>query len=93
MAGQHKFHAEADWKTIAELIPIEVPAIERKRTRKKDQDQDKKNTSMAVIQGPKPGKPTDLSRMRQMLIKLKHLEPSPPPAPPLVATIAAVAVA
>lgn len=80
-----KFHAEADknyWKAIAELIPNEVPAIEKKRGKK---DQDKK-PSIVVIQGPKPGKPTDLSRMRQILLKLKHntpphLKPSPPPAP------------
>lgn len=86
LASQEKFHAEADknyWKAIAELIPNEVPAIEKKRGKK---DQDKK-PSIVVIQGPKPGKPTDLSRMRQILLKLKHntpphLKPSPPaPAP------------
>lgn len=85
IANQEKFHAEADknyWKAIAELIPNEVPAIEKKRGKK---DQDKK-PSIVVIQGPKPGKPTDLSRMRQILLKLKHntpphLKPSPPPAP------------
>lgn len=85
VASQQKFHDEADknyWKAIAELIPNEVPAIEKKKAKK---DQEKK-PSIVVIQGPKPGKPTDLSRMRQILIKLKHntpahLKPSPPPAP------------
>lgn len=68
---------------IAELIPNEVPTIERKRGKK---DQEKK-PSIVVIQGPKPGKPTDLSRMRQILLKLKrspppHMKPPPPPASP-----------
>ena len=85
LANQEKFHAEADknyWKTIAELIPYEVPAINQKRGKK---DQEKK-PSVVIVQGPKPGKPTDLSRMRQIIVKLKHntpphLKPSPPPAP------------
>lgn len=84
MANQEKFHKEADkayWKAIAELIPREVPNIEKKRGKK---DQDKK-PSITVIQGPKPGKPTDLSRLRQILLKLKHTPPPhmipPPPAP------------
>ncbi|KAM7270726.1 hypothetical protein ACFE04_029940 [Oxalis oulophora] len=78
-----KFYAEADkdyWKTISELIPNEVPTIE-KRGKKKD---DEKKPSVVVVQGPKPGKPTELSRMRHILIKLKHNSPahlklSPPP--------------
>ncbi|KAG9453969.1 hypothetical protein H6P81_006873 [Aristolochia fimbriata] len=83
LASREKFHAEADkhyWKAIAELIPNEVPNIEKKRGKK---DQEKK-PSIVVIQGPKPGKPTDLSRMRQILIKLKHSPPPhmKPPAPP-----------
>ncbi|CAN6700446.1 unnamed protein product [Malus baccata var. baccata] len=61
------------------LIPREVPNIEKKRGKK---DPDKK-PSIVVIQGPKPGKPTDLSRMWQIFLKLKqnpppHMMPSPP---------------
>ena len=83
MAGQEKFHASADkqyWKSISELIPHEIATIEKRG--KKDKD---KKPSITVIQGPKPGKPTDLSRMRQILVKLKHAPPphmlQPPPAP------------
>ncbi|KAH7553827.1 hypothetical protein JRO89_XS12G0062700 [Xanthoceras sorbifolium] len=86
LENREKFHAEAEknyWKAIAELIPNEVPAIQ-KRGKK---DQDKKKPSIIVIQGPKPGKPTDLSRMRHILLKLKHnppphMKPKPPPPPP-----------
>uniref|UniRef100_A0A2P2K7K7 Clathrin light chain n=1 Tax=Rhizophora mucronata TaxID=61149 RepID=A0A2P2K7K7_RHIMU len=82
VANQEKFHKEADkqyWKAIAELIPNEVPNIEKKRGKK---DQEKK-PSITVVQGPKPGKPTDLSRMRHILVKLKHAPPPhmKPPAP------------
>ncbi|XP_022845678.1 clathrin light chain 2-like [Olea europaea var. sylvestris] len=84
LVNQEKFHKEAEkqyWKAIAELIPNEVPHIEKKG-RKKDQV---KKPSIIVIQGPKPGKPTDLSRMRHLLVKLKHNPPShmlpPPPLP------------
>lgn len=84
MANQEKFHKEADkqyWKAIAEIIPREVSKIE-KRGRKKDDDN---KPSVAVIQGPKPGKPTDLTRMRQLIGKLKQNPPPhmlPPPPPP-----------
>ena len=83
MANQEKFHETADkqyWTAIAELIPREVPNIEKKRGKK---DQENK-PSVTVIQGPKPGKPTDLSRMRHILVKLKRAPPPhmipPPPA-------------
>ncbi|GKB77732.1 clathrin light chain 2 [Tanacetum coccineum] len=82
VAAQEKFHAEAKqnyWKAIPDLIPKETPVIATRGTKK---DQDKKPT-IVVIQGNKPGKPTDLSRMRQLFLKLKnntpdHLKHSPP---------------
>lgn len=75
VASHEKFHVEADknyWKSIAELVPNEVPGIENKRG-KKDQ---RKKMSVAVVQGPKPGNPTELSRMRHIISKLKHNTPA-----------------
>ncbi|GFY83765.1 clathrin light chain protein [Actinidia rufa] len=81
---REKFHAEVNknyWKAIAELIPSEVPIIEKRGKKEKE-----KQPSIVVIQGPKPGRPTDLSRMRHILVKLKHnqpahMKPAPPPPP------------
>ncbi|KAK1570325.1 hypothetical protein Q3G72_000180 [Acer saccharum] len=84
VANRNKFYNEADknyWKAIAELLPNEVPTIEKRKVKK---DQEKK-PSIVVIKGPKPGTPTDLSRMRQLLLKLKHNAPNhlnPAPAAP-----------
>ncbi|KAI9157823.1 hypothetical protein LWI28_028604 [Acer negundo] len=53
VANRNKFYDEADknyWKAIAELLPNEVPTIEK---RKGNKDQEKK-PSIVVIQGPKP---------------------------------------
>ncbi|KAH7278014.1 hypothetical protein KP509_38G019700 [Ceratopteris richardii] len=77
------FHATADkhyWKAVGELIPRELPALESKSRGNKE-----KKPSVVINQGPKAGKATDLSRMRQVLVKLKHNPPahmkSPPPPP------------
>ncbi|KAF3559654.1 hypothetical protein F2Q69_00017698 [Brassica cretica] len=85
---QEKFYAEVSknyWKAIAELVPKEVPTIEKRRGKKEQEDA--KKPTVSVIQGPKPGKPTDLARMRQILLKLKQnppahlkLTPQQPPA-------------
>ena len=64
---------------MAELVPHELPSMEGKSRSK-----DKKKPSVVVNHGPKPGKATDLSRMRQVLTKLKHNPPAhmeTPPAP------------
>ena len=82
LSNQEKFHKEAHqhyWKAIAEIIPREVPNIEKRRGKKEPENN---KPSVHVIQGPKPGKPTDLARMRQMILKLKQNPPShmmPPP--------------
>ncbi|CAL0303903.1 unnamed protein product [Lupinus luteus] len=82
LANQDKFHKEADkhyWKAIAEMIPREVPNIEKRRGKKEAENK----PSVHIIHGPKPGKPTELARMRQMILKLKqnpprHMMPPPP---------------
>ncbi|CBI30402.3 clathrin light chain 2-like [Vitis riparia] len=59
-ANQDMFHAEAEknyWRAIMELSSNEVPATEKRR-----RNDNEKKPSVIVIQGPKPGKPTDISR-------------------------------
>ncbi|XP_019196016.1 PREDICTED: clathrin light chain 2-like [Ipomoea nil] len=82
LSSHEKLYAEADkhyWETIAKLVVNEAPTIVKKNTK----DPQRKH-SIGVIQGPKPGKPADLSRMQEILLKLKantppHLDLSPPP--------------
>ncbi|CAL9138492.1 unnamed protein product [Musa acuminata var. zebrina] len=78
LSNREKFHTDADkqyWIAIAKLITNEIANIE-KRGKKEEQ-----KPSFVVIHRPKPGKPTDLLRMRQILVKLKHT-PTPPSSSP-----------
>ncbi|GMH27153.1 hypothetical protein Nepgr_028996 [Nepenthes gracilis] len=80
-ANHEKFHKDANtnyWKAISELIPMGVPALEKKGTKDRE-----KKPSTVIVEGPKPRKPTDLSRSSHILVKLRrhaplHLKLSPP---------------
>jgi hypothetical protein len=87
LSNQENFHKNADkayWKAVAELLPKELPPSLEPKGRK-NKDKNEKKSTFVANKGPKPGKPTDLGRMRQVLLKLKHNPPAhmiPPPPPP-----------
>lgn len=86
-ADQEHFHKTAGkqyWKAVTELVPKELPASLEPKGRQMKEKKEKKSTFVA-LPGPKPGKPTDMGRFRQVLLKLKHNPPAhmiPPPPPP-----------
>ncbi|KAK6142575.1 hypothetical protein DH2020_022923 [Rehmannia glutinosa] len=78
LAQQEKFHKEAhkhSWKAIAEIIPGK---FQRKGERKRKK---KRNLSGSLFKD-RSGKPTDMSRMRQILLKLKQTPPPHDATPP-----------
>ena len=87
LADQENFHKNADkayWKAVADMVPKELPASLEPKSHQMKEKKEKKSTFVA-LPGPKPGKPTDMGRMRQVLLKLKHTPPAhmiPPPPPP-----------
>lgn len=102
LSNQEKFHANSDkqyWKSISELIPHEIANFEKRGSKKeKERERERSQPGTVAIQGPKPGKPTDMSRMRQILLKLKHapprhMEPTAPGKDAPVPAGAAAAVA
>jgi hypothetical protein len=86
LLNQETFHKESHkhyWKAVADLIPNELPTIDKGGKK----DRKDKKPGIVAIKGPKPGKSTDMTRLRQVLIKLKHHPPEhmkykPPPPPP-----------
>jgi hypothetical protein len=86
LANQEAFHRDAHkdyWKAVAELIPNELPTIDKGGKK----DKKDKKPGIVAIKGPKPGKSTDMTRLRQIFVKLKHHPPPhmkyvPPPPPP-----------
>lgn len=80
LADQEHFHnnaTKAYWKAVADLVPKELPAsLEPRALQLKERKKEKKPCTFVALPGPKPGKPTDLGRMRQILLKLKHTPPA-----------------
>ncbi|EFJ13981.1 hypothetical protein SELMODRAFT_121398, partial [Selaginella moellendorffii] len=73
LESREEFHARAPlnyWGAVSELISTK-PAAEKKKT------------DAAIAE---PGKSTDLSRMRQIILKLKHRIPKSHGMPELFAT-------
>ncbi|THU45557.1 hypothetical protein C4D60_Mb02t19250 [Musa balbisiana] len=67
LSNREKFHTDVDKQYWKAIAKLITNEIANNEKRGKKE--------------PKPGKPTDLSRMRQILVKLKHI-PTPPSSSP-----------
>ncbi|KAG1337725.1 putative Clathrin light chain 2 [Cocos nucifera] len=70
-----KFHAAAEKNYRRQLQSSSLVRCQRGEEKKGKKAE--KKQSVLTIQRPNPGKPADLSRMRRILLELKHYPPDP----------------
>ncbi|KAJ7558854.1 hypothetical protein O6H91_04G058800 [Diphasiastrum complanatum] len=80
LANQEIFYATAHkhyWKAVSELILNSELSLADSNGRDLGKDQQKKQCHMILkVEGPKPGKATELTRMLEVILKLKHNIPA-----------------